>query len=595
MANVIDKVAGFVVGPQGPQGPQGPKGDTGQTGPQGPKGDKGDTGAEGPQGIQGVKGDKGEKGNTGATPNLTMGTVTTLEPDSQATATITGTAENPVLNLGLPKGRTGEVSQAEFNEVAEDVGTLKTDVNALKTDVQAELSWNSGYYNSTTLQYWNQTAQTIVCFKCKPNTEYTINKAIETPVFQICYIKEEPQKGVTQPIYNHTTPTGNTDITYTTGDDALYVLMLCGSYIGDRNTLISEILVTSEQILLEDDEARTIITYGKAYLPKHMYMIVNKDYEIYHRQICPKAENYTFVWNSGSNYGNRVRLNYDSTGNKSLVCNIYNANGTLAKQLSTTVHVVNIASGNIHLLPFGDSLTNHCVWESELMNMAENIVCVGSRRRPVDDSDGEIRDVHDEGRAGFTSFNYTGGSPYAGGLSDGGGDEAPHNRWYDPTAEKFSAEYYFTNNFPSGQTVPNIMTIFLGMNDLLGTHTVDEIVANMKSIVDDVLSYNSNMLIVLMTPQLRYMPSLNGHEHLLFLEYAEKMEKMASNYANIAFLPLPMGMDSVNNYNMKTVTINTRNTETEQMASDITHPAKVGYWQIADYVLGAISYIASNI
>lgn len=110
MANVIDKVAGFVVGPQGPQGPQGPKGDTGQTGPQ------------------------GERGATGATPNLTMGTVTTLESDSQATATITGTAENPVLNLGLPKGRNGEVSQAEFDEVAGDVDALKSIVTAVTGD-----------------------------------------------------------------------------------------------------------------------------------------------------------------------------------------------------------------------------------------------------------------------------------------------------------------------------------------------------------------------------------------------------------------------------------------------------------------------------
>ena len=139
------------------------------------------------------------------------------------------------------------------------------------------------------------------------------------------------------------------------------------------------------------------------------------------------------------------------------------------------------------------------------------------------------------------------------------------------------------------------MAIFLGMNDLIGTNTVDEIVANMKNIIDDVLSYNSNMMIVLITPQLRYMPSLNGYEHLLFLEYAEKMEKMASNYANIVFLTLSIGMDSVNNYNMNTVTINTRNTKTEETASDITHPASSGYWQIADYVLGAVSYIATNI
>ena len=48
------------------------------------------------------------QGQTGATPNITIGSVTTLEPGSPATATITGTAENPVLNLGIPKGAKGD-------------------------------------------------------------------------------------------------------------------------------------------------------------------------------------------------------------------------------------------------------------------------------------------------------------------------------------------------------------------------------------------------------------------------------------------------------------------------------------------------------
>ena len=54
-----------------------------------------------------VKGEKGEKGETGATPNLTIGTVTTLEADRDAEATITGTAAEPVLNLSIPQGKSG--------------------------------------------------------------------------------------------------------------------------------------------------------------------------------------------------------------------------------------------------------------------------------------------------------------------------------------------------------------------------------------------------------------------------------------------------------------------------------------------------------
>lgn len=65
------------------------------------KGDKGD---------KGNPGDKGEPGNNGVTPNLTIGTVETLDAGTSATATITGDKENPVLNLGIPKGADGQGS-----------------------------------------------------------------------------------------------------------------------------------------------------------------------------------------------------------------------------------------------------------------------------------------------------------------------------------------------------------------------------------------------------------------------------------------------------------------------------------------------------
>lgn len=47
----------------------------------------------------------GEKGETGATPNIQIGTV---ETGATSSATITGTPENPVLNLVLEKGEKGE-------------------------------------------------------------------------------------------------------------------------------------------------------------------------------------------------------------------------------------------------------------------------------------------------------------------------------------------------------------------------------------------------------------------------------------------------------------------------------------------------------
>lgn len=153
-------------GPTGPAGPQGPKGDTGaqgptgETGPRGPQGPAGKDG-ETPELIEGelvdvpssggsggkdgttftpsvsadgdlswsndggldnpatvnIKGPKGDtgapgaKGDTGATPNIQIGTVTTLDAGEDATASMGGTAENPLLNLGIPKGAEGDAEK----------------------------------------------------------------------------------------------------------------------------------------------------------------------------------------------------------------------------------------------------------------------------------------------------------------------------------------------------------------------------------------------------------------------------------------------------------------------------------------------------
>ena len=91
-----------------------------------PRGNKGDTGAAGADGKTPYVGDngnwfvgsddtgkpsrgaKGDKGDTGATPNLTIGSVTTLEAGQNATASITGESPDLTLNLGIPKGADGE-------------------------------------------------------------------------------------------------------------------------------------------------------------------------------------------------------------------------------------------------------------------------------------------------------------------------------------------------------------------------------------------------------------------------------------------------------------------------------------------------------
>ena len=172
-------------GPQGPQGEPGADGKDGEQGPAGAPGADGTTPTIGPngnwylgeidtgkpsrgeQGTQGedggyytpsvdsegnlswtaskadmpsvpgtnIQGPQGIQGDPGATPQLTIGTVTTLDPGEDATVTITGTAEAPVLNFGIPKGEQGDGSTSGSDlpaTTAADSGKVPT-VNAAGT------------------------------------------------------------------------------------------------------------------------------------------------------------------------------------------------------------------------------------------------------------------------------------------------------------------------------------------------------------------------------------------------------------------------------------------------------------------------------
>lgn len=59
-------------------------------------------------GKDGAPGKDGSPGKDGVTPDIKIGTVTTLPAGSAATASMGGTAAQPTLNLGIPKGANGD-------------------------------------------------------------------------------------------------------------------------------------------------------------------------------------------------------------------------------------------------------------------------------------------------------------------------------------------------------------------------------------------------------------------------------------------------------------------------------------------------------
>ncbi|MFR5346124.1 hypothetical protein [Romboutsia timonensis] len=87
------------------------------------------------------KGEDGAKGDTGATPQFAIGEVTTLDSGSNATASITGTTENPLLNLGIPRGEGGTGgSEKEWEllhtiEITEETTYIHQDINPTKENI----------------------------------------------------------------------------------------------------------------------------------------------------------------------------------------------------------------------------------------------------------------------------------------------------------------------------------------------------------------------------------------------------------------------------------------------------------------------------
>lgn len=103
----------------------------GPPGPQGPKGDKGDTGPQGEPGAQGKDGIPGAKGDTGAAATVTVGTVTTGEPGTDAIVINSGTENAAVLDFTIPRGETGAGGGAEQETITwdgETSGLVSVDV-----------------------------------------------------------------------------------------------------------------------------------------------------------------------------------------------------------------------------------------------------------------------------------------------------------------------------------------------------------------------------------------------------------------------------------------------------------------------------------
>ena len=151
-----DAVLNFTI----PRGSKGEKGDIGPIGLTGPKGDKGDTGEQGPQGIQGEKGDIGLKGDTGDVGPRGYTFTPTVDENGDITWTNDGSLPNPVkVNIRGPQGPKGNTgSQGIQGPIGPkgDIGLSATieigTVNTVDPNSSAEVT-NSGTTNNAIFNF----------------------------------------------------------------------------------------------------------------------------------------------------------------------------------------------------------------------------------------------------------------------------------------------------------------------------------------------------------------------------------------------------------------------------------------------------------
>lgn len=111
---------------------------------------KGEPGSDGKDGYTPIKGEDyfdglpGTDGAPGVTPNIQIGTVQTLESGAEATASMSGTPENPLLNLGIPRGMDGKDGTGGTEGGIDLDAELREYYTTTKSNIKAAIEYKGG-------------------------------------------------------------------------------------------------------------------------------------------------------------------------------------------------------------------------------------------------------------------------------------------------------------------------------------------------------------------------------------------------------------------------------------------------------------------
>lgn len=334
-------------------------------------------------------------------------------------------------------------------------------------------------------------------------------------------------------------------------------------------SLCSYVAIEAHMTKAEEPKAGETGLLDIAFLPGEICCAVGTNIEIYNRNVCVNADNYKLVWECKT--GEATDSGYRITGADSIIGEYPlsltvkdKSTGKTVWSSVSTIKIVPAYKGESSICFIGDSLSNAKNWEAELINKNNNFSLVGTMKAASYDINDKMRGFSFEGRSGWSAAKY---------LTAGDSENEPEkfkyiNPFYNPDSQTFDWAYYVKNSLAG--VSPDAVQVFLGTNGAQTDPT--ENANNIRTIIDSIRSADKNIPVYFVNTIYMSDNSDDINDVKIF-NLMVKTTEIFKDYDNLYFVPAAICHDSENNF-----------TET-----DLIHPTKAGYMQIADIIYSTIS------
>ena len=298
----------------------------------------------------------------------------------------------------------------------------------------------------------------------------------------------------------------------------------------------------------EYGQTQAIVNYS-LYLPEKIQISAGTNFNIYNTNICPKlySEELTFKWQCkiGTSNSDGISFNPTSQDIGSYAANVfaYDKSNNLVNSATINIEVVtNTINESKNILLIGDSLSNGKSWITE-----------------VEELSGDKISLTASAVSGASSYRYYTSSTLS---------STENNPFYNSELGTFDYEYYLQSNNVNYDSV----MLFLGTNDMSFTQDsypkIDSDRIKLKSIVDNIKEYDSDLPIYIITP----MTTVNDYfRSKTAMNFVKDFYNTFNSYANVTIIPIELTVDQVNDF-----------------GSDRIHPLESGYKKIADAIYSSL-------